>query len=232
MDIKVVVREDLVVGRIKGGFGLELPSNLNHLSNQELRLVDGKLVDVSKNTDWYVDEQGLKHVSQKNNDWQYINCLFDDFLIEKNNQWSVLSEQDLFVFDKAEAISSVEQFATQTRELIAGKADQYKVGGWQSKRDRAMRIKQNNAEDDDITIVQREADKRGKGETVDQLVELQLTRARNLALGTSDIDGAESAAKTRIRATNDKTELAELMLILKQEAEQYIADLEKELAQN
>jgi hypothetical protein len=133
---------------------------------------------------------------------------------------------------RAIAISSVEQFATQTRELIAGKADQYKVGGWQGKRDRAMRIKQDITEDDDIAIVQREADKRGKGETVEQLVELQLTRARNLALGTSDIDGTESAAKTRVKAANNKTELSELMLILKQEADQYIADLKTELAQN
>ncbi len=126
---------------------------------------------------------------------------------------------------KAQAIQSISTFAAETRQLIAGAADHYQTAGWADKRARAMRIKLGTPELDDIQIVQVEVDKREKGETVDQLVERQLEKAKKIAFATYDIDGIQKAAIGKINAVTDASKIPVLLAELKENAEREVSML-------
>lgn len=126
---------------------------------------------------------------------------------------------------KSDAIQSISAFAATTRQTIAGAADHYQTAGWSDKRARAMRIKSGTPEADDIDIVQHEATRRGKNETVLELVELQLSKAKKFAIAMSDIDGMQAAAEDSINAITEATRIPALLDALKSEAEQQIAVL-------
>ena len=126
---------------------------------------------------------------------------------------------------KINAIKTISLFAADARRFVAGEADHYQTAGWSDKRARAMRIKQGTPETDDIEIVQHEAAKRDKGESVTQLVDVQLSKAKKFALATYDIDGMQRAAEDKINAVKDVEEIPELLAALKAEAEQQLAVL-------
>ncbi len=126
---------------------------------------------------------------------------------------------------KAQSIQSISSFAASTRQKIAGAADHYQTAGWSDKRARAMRIKQNIPEADDIVTVQREVDKRAKGETVLQLIELQLGKSQKFAIAMSDIDGMQAAAEDQINAVTNVLEIPELLTKLQKAAEQQVVVL-------
>ena len=88
-----------------------------------------------------------------------------------------------------------------------------------------MRIKQGTPEGDDVEIVQYEVNKRNKNETVEQLVELQLVKAKKLAIGTSYIDGIFKAGKDMINAETDVIEIPVLLKNLKIDAEKLLEEL-------
>ncbi|WP_299373130.1 hypothetical protein [uncultured Kiloniella sp.] len=96
---------------------------------------------------------------------------------------------------RKEIQKSVVAFASQTRELIAGKPDYLKVSSWSDKARRAERFKDGGTPStEDIAILTAEADKRGFGETPEQLAAIQNEKAAKLAIAVSTIDGMESAA--------------------------------------
>lgn len=107
-----------------------------------------------------------------------------------------------FQFAKNQALLKIAQFAASVRNQMTGNADAAKLVGWNSKVPRAERIIASTASAEDTAIVQAEADKRGKGETVTELATKQLAKAKKLADAVSVIDGVEEAA---IEAINDVT---------------------------
>ncbi len=126
---------------------------------------------------------------------------------------------------KENAQLKIENFSTQCRAQIADNADHYKAAGWTDKHQRAARIKSGNPEPDDIAIVQKEISRRKKGETVNQLVDIQLAKAKTYAFATSEIDGMESAAISAIDAASSAEQIATLLATLKTEANQALTTL-------
>ena len=126
---------------------------------------------------------------------------------------------------KETAQLKIEGFATQCRQTIAKNADYYKTTGWTDKRQRAARIKSSNPEPDDIAIVQQEISRRNKGETINQLVDIQLAKAKTYAFATSEIDGMESAAISAIDAATSTEQIDTLLVALKTEANQALTTL-------
>jgi len=95
---------------------------------------------------------------------------------------------------REDAIKSVTEFATSTRFDIAGNPDYLEAASWTSKELRARRISSGQHSASDVAILQAEVDSRGFGETVEQLVSIQLAKADGLAIASSNIDGMVAKA--------------------------------------
>lgn len=114
---------------------------------------------------------------------------------------------------KEKAASSVKNFATDTRAKLTGYADQYQLAGWVSKSEVAKRVLTGTgtATAKEVASIQAEVDKRGRGETVEELANKQLDKSIKLAMASAIIDGLESAA---IHAINEAKTLESLTLIM------------------
>ncbi|WP_241086846.1 hypothetical protein [Candidatus Vondammii sp. HM_W22] len=97
------------------------------------------------------------------------------------------------------------------RAKLTGYADQYKLAGWNDKSQRANRVITNTASDADIAILQTECDKRGKGETPQDLAKNQAAKGQALATAVAIIDGMESAALAAIESKRSENTLAALL---------------------
>lgn len=106
--------------------------------------------------------------------------------------------EDVLELAKLEAGRQVETFASDARRKVAAGADHYKTSGWAAKAAIAERIVAGTASDEDRATLQLEVDKRGKGETVEELAQKQVTKAHQLASAVAIIDGMESAALSLI----------------------------------
>jgi hypothetical protein len=58
-----------------------------------LRRFDNELIDVSKNTSFFICNRGLKHIEKLETDWQELECNFKDTLIKSDDVWVVLDNQ-------------------------------------------------------------------------------------------------------------------------------------------
>jgi len=126
---------------------------------------------------------------------------------------------------KAEAIKKVKAFATDARAKLTGFADQYQLAGWVGKSEIAKRVVGGNATDKEIASIQAEADKRGKGETVEYLANKQLEKSIKLTTASAIIDGLESSAITDIKSKQKESTLATLMETLLVDAEAELQEL-------
>lgn len=63
MEKRFLVEDDIVVGAIKGDMdvGVPVPPEFENADRDFLRYVEGKIIDVSDHTTWYVDDNGDKH---------------------------------------------------------------------------------------------------------------------------------------------------------------------------
>lgn len=96
----------------------------------------------------------------------------------------------------SQAKQQVSAFASSLRAKLAGTVDPVKLGSWSNKAGRANRIVNGMAFSNDANIVQQECDKRGKGETVEQLAALHIKREEVYLFAVSTIDGMESNARS------------------------------------
>ena len=120
--------------------------------------------------------------------------------------------------EQEKSMISINRIASEARRAIAGDADHYQTSGWTEKARRAERITSGTQSADDIQIVEREVQRRGKGETVAELVAIHLIKAKRYAFAISDVDGMMSAAKREILSTTTVEELQQLLPVLKQQA--------------
>lgn len=132
-----------------------------------------------------------------------------------------------FIFAKQTAINDIRLYASGLRKKLTDNADAAKLAGWTNKAGRAERINSGTATAAEVAIVQKESDKRGKGETVEELAAKQLAKADKLANAISVIDGMEDAA---IDAVNDVAidtvqKVMDLVTALKSQAETEAAAL-------
>ena len=116
---------------------------------------------------------------------------------------------------KQAAAESIISFASDARATLTGHADLYKVAGWNDKSQRARRVVADTACDADLAVLQAEADRRGKGETLEQLAHKQLEKAQALAMAVSVIDGLEIAGLKTIDSIQSAEALDETLNTLK-----------------
>ncbi len=108
----------------------------------------------------------------------------------------------------------VVQFTTATRAKAAGHVDPYQLAGWNDKAQRAGRLLANATTDADTAIIQAECDKRGQGETPQQLAQKQAAKAQVLATAVAIIDGMESQALAAVQGKRSENTLAALLVAL------------------
>lgn len=126
---------------------------------------------------------------------------------------------------KENAITSVKSFATSSRAKLTGYADQYQLAGWVGKAEIAKRVVAGTATDQETASIQAEVDRRGQGETVEELANKQLAKSTQLNIAAAIADGVESAAITAIESTQANEELDTLMASLLVDAESELNDL-------
>lgn len=89
---KVIVKNDLVIGEVVGdGEGLSVSESLNDVPIERLRYVNSKVVDISEYKNFYLDENGFKHIEPKNKR-KHVVCSWDDPVVKINNEWVVVDE--------------------------------------------------------------------------------------------------------------------------------------------
>ena len=135
----------------------------------------------------------------------------------------VAAEQFAAAIQQAEA--TVRQYAAGVRAQMANHADQYQLAGWNEKARRAERVVAGTGTQDDIAILQAECDRRGLGETPEQLAQKQMAKANALAHAVAVIDGMEARAINLIEAAENMEDLDALLESLREEAEQALAEL-------
>jgi len=149
--------------------------------------------------------------------------LVQEWIDDGNSPEPEFSEAELLKNAKSSAELQIQQKASAIRQQIAGVADQYKTAGWTDRARRAERITAGVPLPKDIEIVQAEADRRGRGETVDMLVAIHLVKAAKYAEALSVIDGLESSAVAAVNSKNSPEEIANLLVELEQVAETELA---------
>ena len=122
------------------------------------------------------------------------------------------------------AISEIKDFAAYARSAVTENADEKQLVGWAAKAELARRYKRSEASDIDVLALQVEVEKRGKGETIDDLVDKQLEKAGALSIAVATIDGLESKALEAVDAS-EESEIPALIEGLKNEAESALAAL-------
>lgn len=136
------------------------------------------------------------------------------------DQGGVIEEINKALIDiKTDAIGEVKQFATDIRAKLTNHADQYQLAGWVGKSEIAKRVIAGTASAQEVASIQAEVDKRGQGETVEELANKQLEKSIRLTTSAAIIDGMESAAITAIESTQTSEELDTLMASLLVDAE-------------
>ncbi|NOH61139.1 hypothetical protein [Vibrio sp. RE88] len=99
MATKLMVRNDLVLGKHNGDFGIMIPDEFKGVDIHLLRLMDGKLINASENKQWFIDESSCKHIVDIGN-CQPLECSINDQLLKEGNAWVVA---DILFWDKKEA---------------------------------------------------------------------------------------------------------------------------------
>lgn len=95
--MKALVVQDLVVGKAFGDVdGIDIPKNLQNKDVSYLRFYNDKVVDVSENTSFYIDQSGQKHVVQLDVKWKNLLCRVDDELVKgQDGNWKIKSDDDV-----------------------------------------------------------------------------------------------------------------------------------------
>lgn len=127
----------------------------------------------------------------------------------------------------AEASATIRSFATARRAEIAQHADRFALSRFPAKAARADRVARGVATADEIAGLQREADKRGRGESAVALAEKQLTKAAFFEVAGDTIDGMETAALDAVEAAKSAAALAVILEKLQVEAEAAFTNLTK-----
>lgn len=130
------------------------------------------------------------------------------------------------VFDqetRAQARNDVHEYATQTRDDLAGNPSPIEVAGWASKAERAARYANSTVTAEDLAVLQAEVDARNRGETVSELVDLQLAKALAFSIANAQIDGLVTRSYDIIDSSNLE-DIPQQLENIKAEGDQMIAD--------
>lgn len=99
MATKLMVRDDLILGKHNGDFGVVCPDSLIGVDVRALRFVDNEVINASDNKQWFIDDSSFKHIVNHGN-WQPLECNIDDQLLKNGDVWVVA---DALYWDKREA---------------------------------------------------------------------------------------------------------------------------------
>jgi hypothetical protein len=130
------------------------------------------------------------------------------------------------VFDQEsrdQARNDVHEYATKTRNDLAGNPSAIEVAGWASKAERAARYADGTVTASDLAVLQSEVDARNRGETVSELVDLQLAKALAFSVANAQIDGLVTRSHDIIDSANLE-DIPQLLENIKSEGDQMIAD--------
>ena len=128
------------------------------------------------------------------------------------------AEGELLKHAKGIALGNMRAFAKAARARVASYADEYQLSNWTAKSQRAEKILNDSASEQEIAIVQAESDIRGKGESPKDLAQKQLTRSQSLAHAIGVIDGLESKGRNAIKSKKSLHKLEELIKELQADA--------------
>ncbi|MEW6309948.1 MAG: DUF4376 domain-containing protein [Pseudomonadota bacterium] len=119
--MSVTTNRDLLVLVAQGAAGFDLPAEFDGIPLHHLRCVDGKVIDASATTSFWIDEGGEKHVVQIDG-WRQLDCGIDDQLIRTETGWKVSTQADQIAADRA-----------AMWEAIKTERDSRKAGGFKVK---------------------------------------------------------------------------------------------------
>jgi len=120
---------------------------------------------------------------------------------------------------KQKYIDSIRDYANDIRQLVVGKKSNEQIMSESNKAIRAKRVVEGVGDDDDVAILQEEADLRGLGETPKQLAMKQCAKSVEFDTANAIIDGMEKKAIIALEGLTKKTDIDSLITDLLQEAE-------------
>ena len=136
---------DIIVGYATGDVdGEELPDNVPVGRLRIVSTEDGgrEVVDVEKHTEFFVDELGIKHVTQLAPEWQAVACRWDASLTLADGVWRVKNISEKLTPAKTRARAVVAELAERQRQRYItsgeGKAAVYLI-----KREEVLRFQAN-----------------------------------------------------------------------------------------
>lgn len=136
--MRAIVNDDMVVGLGDGIDGVEVPHELAKLPPARLRYVDGRIVDVGKQSTFYIGADGVKH-AKSGTGRNPIKCNWDARLKSDEAGWSAQTDADVLAPRiKAECSRRINAIAgdrTQINMLAAAMM----IAGQGAKGDKAMR---------------------------------------------------------------------------------------------
>lgn len=102
-----IIQNDLILGRTTEpqvhGQKLESSVPFHHLRFDGERIVNVNTLDIDE---FYIDEQGQKHIVNAPGEWQALACSFQDVLVSENGSWRLRNVMD----DYLEEIQKVDHF--------------------------------------------------------------------------------------------------------------------------
>jgi Domain of unknown function (DUF4376) len=93
--MRAQIKDDMITGIASGDVagGELIPEALASLPQDQLRFVDGKLVDAGDFSEFFIDQFGSKHIANAEGR-QPLQCQWSDKLVRRSGTWRVKSAAD------------------------------------------------------------------------------------------------------------------------------------------
>ncbi|MDE1465381.1 hypothetical protein [Spartinivicinus poritis] len=118
------IEKDLVIAGAENAWVLGNEDKIVKGSEFELPLsylrYDGhNIIDVRTQNKFFIDEQGIKHITRFVGAWQYLECEYTDELIRENSQWRIKNNED-------KCQERIEEIKSKRRQAYTTEADPLK----------------------------------------------------------------------------------------------------------
>ena len=126
--MKVRIKDDILIAIIEGDFSdyIEIEDFNPYLryNPESEEIID--IRELSQPYTFYIDEKGVKHILQLNQNWQPLKCNWDDELVNDNGTWRVKTEAEKLQEKKQEKQEELLSFEKQRLQKVC---DEYGYNG-------------------------------------------------------------------------------------------------------
>lgn len=168
-----------------------------------LRFADGNVKDISEHDGpFYINKHGNKHIKKNHQDWQELQCEWDDELVHEGSTWRVKTDVDI----NKELIEKTESRIDQIADVIYTRSVS-RAARYERKREQALEYKDAGyptpVDADLYTYIAQESSSRGI--TPQEMADLILLRADQFSEYGAKIDSIRATLINDILTAPDNT---------------------------